>query len=190
MEKKRARQKAHTHVPRSAGPMHRKAVFFCVSRTLPQFRKTASIRFLSNPSPMTMSTSCPAGMGGRGQAVGGGIQLHPAGGILHKTLDPQHPAAGGIREQAGNACFQLLPGQAQLEEIRRTECIVRIKAELFAVGMLITAGIQRRKIRILQVSPVLDQKIFFSVRVRLHLQAARARFRWSMALSRWAWVAS
>ena len=63
MEKKRARQKAHTHVPRSARPMHRKAVFFCDSRTLPQFRKTASIRSLSSPSPMTMSTSCPAGMG-------------------------------------------------------------------------------------------------------------------------------
>ena len=38
---------------------------------------------------------------------------------------------------------------------------MHIKAELFAVGMLIAAGIQRCKICILQVGPVLDQKIFF-----------------------------
>ena len=38
--------------------------------------------------------------------------------FLELGLPRQHPAAGGIREQAGNACFQLLPGQAQLEEIR------------------------------------------------------------------------
>ena len=60
----------------------------------------------------------PCRNGSRGQAVCGGIQLHPAACILHKTLDPQHPAAGSIREQAGNARFQLLPGQTQLKEIR------------------------------------------------------------------------
>ena len=163
-------------------------VFLCFPHA-PSVPQNSFDPFLVQPFADDDEHLLPCRNGGCGQAVGGGIQLHPAGGILHKALDPQHPAAGGIREQAGNARFQLLPGQAQLEEIRRTECIVRIKAELFAVSMLIATGIQRRKIRILQVGPVLDQKIFFRQGTAA-LAGRKGTLQVSMALSRWAWVAS
>ena len=61
-----------------------------------------------------------------GQAVGGGVQLHPAALVLHEAFRPQHMAARGVGEEGRDILFELLAREAQLQKVGRTKGPMRL----------------------------------------------------------------
>ena len=60
------------------------------------------------------------------QAVGGGVQLHPAVLVLHEAFRPQHMAARGVGEEGRDILFELLAREAQLQKVGRTKGPMRL----------------------------------------------------------------
>ena len=60
------------------------------------------------------------------QAVGGGVQLHPAVLVLYETFRPQHMAARGVGEEGRDILFELLAREAQLQKVGRTKGPMRL----------------------------------------------------------------
>lgn len=60
------------------------------------------------------------------QAVGGGVQLHPAVLVLYEAFRPQHMAARGVGEEGRDILFELLAREAQLQKVGRTKGPMRL----------------------------------------------------------------
>ena len=60
------------------------------------------------------------------QAVGGGVQLHPAVLVLYEAFRPQHMAARGVGEDGRDILFELLAREAQLQKVGRTKGPMRL----------------------------------------------------------------
>ena len=81
------------------------------------------------------------------QAVGGGVQLHPAVLVLYETFRPQHMAARGVGEEGRDILFELLAREAQLQKVGRTKGPMRLAlpASNYSTGRIMRLIAERLK---------------------------------------------